>query len=128
MATMAFTKRAFGSHPDDVPGLALGKRMGFDANTMKALASAGLSWVQILALLVEFGAQYGVQIVAIVEAIIQAFGQTGPAAIVQALGNIVTQYGPGIYAMIQMVASWFGLAVPPLPSLTLTTASSRSKP
>ncbi len=79
-----------------------------------AAASAGLTWPQILALGLGFGALYGPQLFNVIIAVTEAVKSPGGLT-PQSIATLVTRYGPSVYAMLVVVSGWFGVTMPQLP-------------
>jgi hypothetical protein len=80
------------------------------------LQAAGLSWIQILTLVISFMGQFGPSLFSIVTDVITAVKTPGgPAAVLAALQALAAKDGPAVYQMATMIAGWFGIPLPPLP-------------
>ncbi len=89
---------------------------GHKPEHVSAAASAGLTWPQILALGLGFGAQYGPQLFSVIIAVVEAVKAPGGLT-PQSISTLVTRYGPSVYSMLVMVSGWFGMTMPQLPTV-----------
>jgi hypothetical protein len=81
----------------------------FDA----AQRTTNLNWYQLFQLAVNFGQQYGPDLLNIITAVTAAIKGGSPATAIAAL---VVQYGPEVMQMAEEIAAMFGIVLPPSPS------------
>lgn len=76
---------------------------------LSAASGAGLSLIQIITLLMQFGMNWGPEVITIAIAVITAL----KAGDVAGLMALVAKYGPDLKTMIEEICAMFGIAVPP---------------
>jgi hypothetical protein len=82
------------------------------SQAIAAIATTGLTWTQLLMLAINFGKQYGPELISVVSQVVIAV----KAGDVMSLAALAVKFGPDIEAMAQQIASWFGITLPPLPA------------
>jgi hypothetical protein len=78
-------------------------------DAVAAATAAGLTFVQIITLLMQFGSKYGADLLSIVIALIAAI-KAGDIGAIEALA---VKWGPEIYAMCVFIGNMLGLTLPP---------------